>query len=108
MNPPADLSSVSVLQATRETVVSEPDALARARSFAEPLLMDATLDTGEAVLAHADATVAILQEIGGSQAMQAACYLVYTSEHLNKPQEVIAKAEEREAFNKKNNNLRNA
>jgi GTP pyrophosphokinase len=92
MNPPADLSPVSVLQATRETVVSEPDALARARSFAEPLLMDATLDTGEAVLAHADATVAILQEIGGSQAMRAACYLVYTSEHLNKPQEVIAKA----------------
>jgi GTP pyrophosphokinase len=33
-----------------------------------------------------------LQGIGGSEAMQAACYLVYACEHLNKPQEVIEKA----------------
>jgi len=92
MNPPADLSSVSVLQATREVAAGEPDTLVRARAFAEPLLMGAMLDTGEDVLTHADATVAILREIGGSEAMQAACYLVYASEHLNKPQEVIAKA----------------
>jgi GTP pyrophosphokinase len=34
----------------------------------------------------------ILKNIGGSEAMQAACYLVYACDHLNKPQEVITKA----------------
>jgi len=34
----------------------------------------------------------ILRGIGGSQAMQAASYLVYACDHLNRPQEVIAKA----------------
>ena len=67
-------------------------ALLRARAFAEPLLANEALDTGENILAHADATAAILKSIGGSEAMQAASYLVYACEHLNKPQEVIAKA----------------
>jgi GTP pyrophosphokinase len=35
---------------------------------------------------------AILKAMGGSEAMQAASYLVYACAHLNKPQEVIAKA----------------
>ncbi len=64
----------------------------RARAFAEPLIASETLDTGENTLAHADAVAVILKDIGGSEAMQAACYLVYACEHLNKPQEVIAKA----------------
>ena len=64
----------------------------RARAFAQPLLMGATLDTGEETLAHADAVTGILHQIGGSEAMQAACYLVYAAEHLQKPEEVIAKA----------------
>ena len=68
------------------------DALARARAFAEPLLANALLDTAENMLAHADAVAAILRSIGGSEAMQAASYLVYASEHLNKPHEVISKA----------------
>jgi GTP pyrophosphokinase len=67
-------------------------ALARARAFAEPLLASAQLDTGENILAHADAVAAILKTIGGSEAMQAASYLVYACDHLNKPHEVIAKA----------------
>jgi GTP pyrophosphokinase len=67
-------------------------ALQRTRAFAEPLIAHETLDTGENTLAHADAVAAILQGIGGSEAMQAACYLVYACEHLNKPQEVIEKA----------------
>ncbi len=67
-------------------------ALARARAFAEPLLSSVTLDTGENTLAHADAMAAILKSIGGSEDMQAASYLVYACDHLNKPQEVIAKA----------------
>ena len=67
-------------------------ALQRTRAFAEPLIAHETLDTGENTLAHADAVAAILQGIGGSEAMQAASYLVYACEHLNKPQEVIEKA----------------
>lgn len=67
-------------------------ALARARAFAEPLIADELLDSGEGKLAHADAVAAILKSVGGSEAMQAASYLVYACEHLNRPQEVIAKA----------------
>jgi GTP pyrophosphokinase len=64
---------------------------ARARAFAEPLIADETLDTGENTLAHADAVAAIVAKMGGSEAMQAASYLVYACQHLNRPQEVIAK-----------------
>jgi GTP pyrophosphokinase len=67
-------------------------ALQRTRAFAEPLIAHETLDTGENTLAHADAVAAILHGIGGSEAMQAASYLVYACDHLNKPQEVIEKA----------------
>ena len=66
--------------------------LARARAFAEPLLTGEQLDTGENTLAHADAVVAILHGLGGSADLKAATYLVYTCEHLNKPQDLIAKA----------------
>jgi GTP pyrophosphokinase len=82
----------SLLSATLQDLPDQPEALARARAFAQPLLMGATLDTGEDTLAHADAVTAILHQIGGSEAMQAACYLVYAAEHLQKPEEVIAKA----------------
>jgi GTP pyrophosphokinase len=67
-------------------------ALQRTRAFAEPLIAHETLDTGENTLAHADAVAAILRSIGGSEAMQAASYLVYACDHLNRPQEVIEKA----------------
>ena len=78
--------------ATSQGPAEPADALQRARAFAEPLLASETLDTGENVLAHADAVADILRGIGGSQAMQAASYLVYACDHLNRPQEVIAKA----------------
>jgi GTP pyrophosphokinase len=81
-----------LIAATAESLPEQANALARARAFAEPLLASETLDTGENILAHADAVAAILKDIGGSEAMQAASYLVYACEHLNKPQEVIAKA----------------
>jgi GTP pyrophosphokinase len=81
-----------LLAATTESLPEQANALARARAFAEPLLASETLDTGENILAHADAVAAILKTIGGSEAMQAASYLVYACDHLNKPQEVIAKA----------------
>jgi GTP pyrophosphokinase len=50
------------------------------------------LETGENTLAHADAVASILKSMGGSEAMQAASYLVYACAHLNKPHDVIAKA----------------
>ncbi len=81
-----------VIAATAHSLPEQVDALARARAFAEPLLASEALDTGENILKHADAVAGILQAIGGSQAMQAASYLVYACDHLNKPHEVIAKA----------------
>ena len=81
-----------LIAATAHTLPEQRHALERARSFAEPLIGGECLDSGENTLAHADAVATILKSIGGSEAMQAASYLVHACEHLNKPQEVIAKA----------------
>ncbi len=81
-----------LMQVADESLPELADALVRARAFAQPLIGGETLDTGENTLAHADAVAAILKTMGGSQAMQAASYLVYTCDHLKNPQEVIAKA----------------
>ncbi|WP_404303207.1 RelA/SpoT family protein [Alicycliphilus denitrificans] len=81
-----------LITATAQTEPGHADALVRARAFAEPLLVGEALETGENTLAHADAVAAILKQLGGSETMQAAAYLVYTCAHLNKPEEVIAKA----------------
>ena len=64
----------------------------RARAFAEPLLSGQLLDTGEEALGHADGVVAILAAIGAAPSMQAAAYLVYAGDYLNKPEEIVAKA----------------
>ena len=85
-------TSSAIVAATSDSLPHQAQALARARAFAEPLLASEQLDTGENTLAHADAVAAILSDIGGSEAMQAAVYLVYTCPYLNRPQEVIAKA----------------
>jgi GTP pyrophosphokinase len=66
--------------------------LESAKVFAEPFLRHATLETGENAWLHAQAVSQILLDIGGSEAMQAASYLVYTCEHLNKPLDVIGQA----------------
>ncbi|MDI1245637.1 MAG: bifunctional (p)ppGpp synthetase/guanosine-3',5'-bis(diphosphate) 3'-pyrophosphohydrolase, partial [Rhodoferax sp.] len=89
---PATKPVLPVVAATADSLPEQAHALTRARAFAEPLLATELLDTGENILAHADAVAAILRSIGGSEAMQAASYLVYTCDHLNRPQEVIAKA----------------
>ena len=89
--PPA-AALAPVMQATAGTLPHQEQALARARAFAEPLLASEAMETGENTLAHADAVAAILRDIGGSEAMQAAIYLVHACVHLNRPQEVIAKA----------------
>jgi len=67
-------------------------ALQRARAFAEPLLAGHALDTGENAMGHADGVAAILAGIGAAPAMQAAAYLVYAGDWLQRPDEVVAKA----------------
>ena len=89
---PASANVPSLIAATAHTLPEQVDALARARAFAVPLITDELLDSGEGKLAHADAVAAILKAVDGSEAMQAASYLVYACEHLNKPFEVIGKA----------------
>jgi GTP pyrophosphokinase len=80
-----------LIEATAAALPQQDQAIARARAFAEPLITAEALDTGENTMAHADGVAAILRLIGGSEAMQAVAYLVYACEHLNKPQEAIAK-----------------
>ncbi|CAN7276461.1 RelA/SpoT family protein [Acidovorax sp. LjRoot117] len=81
-----------LIAATAHTLPEQVNALVRARAFAEPLMAGETLDSGENTLAHADAVAAILKGIGGSEAMQAASYLVHACIHLAKPHDVISKA----------------
>ena len=81
-----------LIAATANGEPGHAGTLARARAFAEPLLIGESLETGENTLVHADAVAAILKNLGSSETMQAAAYLVYTCAHLNKPQEVIGKA----------------
>jgi GTP pyrophosphokinase len=91
--PVSDMAMVDypLSAATAERSPVMENMLARARAFAEPLIADEKLDTGENTLAHADAVAGIVAKMGGSEAMQAASYLVYACQHLNRPQEVIAK-----------------
>jgi len=67
------------------------DVLVRARAFAEPFLSSEYLDTGENMLAHADAVASILDTMSSGNDVKAASYLVYACPHLNRPREVIAK-----------------
>ena len=84
--------STAIAVALASGVAADGQALARARAFAEPLLASSSLDTGENTLAHADAMVGILAMMGGPVEMQAAAYLVYACEYLQRPQELVAKA----------------
>jgi GTP pyrophosphokinase len=94
--PAADLGQVAnsptIVSATADADHLAAVPAARARAFAEPLVGAACLDTGENILAHADAVAGLLTVIGGSEAMKTACYLVYAWDYLNKPKDVIAKA----------------
>ncbi|MBW8757218.1 MAG: bifunctional (p)ppGpp synthetase/guanosine-3',5'-bis(diphosphate) 3'-pyrophosphohydrolase [Burkholderiales bacterium] len=75
----------------------EPDArgdlaLARARAFAQPLLVGRLLDSGEPAMAHAQGVAQILADLGATPAMQAAAWLVYAGDGLQRPIEVVTKA----------------
>ena len=67
-------------------------ALLRARAFAEPLLIGRVLDTGEDAWPHAVGVAQILADLGATPAMQAAAYLVYAGDGLQRPTEVVEKA----------------
>ncbi|HEX5355007.1 MAG TPA: bifunctional (p)ppGpp synthetase/guanosine-3',5'-bis(diphosphate) 3'-pyrophosphohydrolase [Aquabacterium sp.] len=66
--------------------------LAKARAFAEPLLLAQRFDTGEDALTHADGVSFILQGVGAPPSLRAAAYLVYASEYLTQPEDVVARA----------------
>ncbi|WPB58596.1 bifunctional (p)ppGpp synthetase/guanosine-3',5'-bis(diphosphate) 3'-pyrophosphohydrolase [Xylophilus sp. GOD-11R] len=89
---PLPESVPEVVLATAHALPEQAQALARARAFAEPLIACEELESGQNVLAHADAVSAMLEAIGGSTAMRAANYLVHACDHLARPQEVISKA----------------
>ncbi|MEX1166117.1 MAG: bifunctional (p)ppGpp synthetase/guanosine-3',5'-bis(diphosphate) 3'-pyrophosphohydrolase [Hydrogenophaga sp.] len=91
-SPPETGQTSAIVAATADSLPHQAQALSRARALAEPLLAVEQLDTGENTLEHADAVAEILRGIGGSEAMQAASYLVYACQHLNRPLEVITKA----------------
>ena len=65
------------------------DPVGRAREFAAPLLAGRTLATGEAVLAHAEGSAAVLAEIGAAPELRAAVFLVHAADQLGKPDEVL-------------------
>jgi GTP pyrophosphokinase len=66
--------------------------LGSARAFAEPLLSGQALDTGEDAWSHAQGVAGVLAEIGAAPSMQAAAYLVYAADFLQRPQDTVAKA----------------
>ncbi|HYR25925.1 MAG TPA: HD domain-containing protein, partial [Aquabacterium sp.] len=66
--------------------------LAKARAFAEPLLLNRRFETGEDAMAHADGVNIILLGIGAPPSLRAAAYLVYASEYLTQPEEIIARS----------------
>ncbi len=84
--PPSDL-----VAATAQANKDDAAMLERVRAFAVPLIGDQLLDSGENMLAHADAMAEILASVGASASMKAGGYLVYASDHLNKPREVIGR-----------------
>ena len=90
--PAADAAAPIVRLADDSQADHGAAALIRARAFAEPLLAGHRLDTGEDALAHADGVAAVLRSIGTAPAMQAAAYLVYAGDWLQRPEEVVAKA----------------
>ena len=85
-------TAAPIVQLMGDSAEVEETQLLRARAFAEPLLTEQLLDTGEDVLVHADGVAAILQAIGAAPSMRAAAYLVYAGDYLSKPEEVVTKA----------------
>ena len=67
-------------------------ALDRAQAFARPLLESRLLDTGEEAWSHAQGVAQILKSLGAGPGMQAAAYLVYAGDYLQRPKETVSQA----------------
>jgi GTP pyrophosphokinase len=90
--PPAPDQVSDLVAATAHALPEQAQVLARARAFAEPFIAGQLLHTGENALMHADGVAIVLHSIGGSEAMQAANYLVHACPHLTRPREVLTSA----------------
>lgn len=69
----------------------DTDLVTRARDFASILISEVRLASGETALDHAAAVAAIAANLDSSDELQAACYLLYAVDSLNKPLEVLTK-----------------
>ncbi|MFV0601743.1 MAG: RelA/SpoT family protein [Brachymonas sp.] len=87
--PRSDENVAGIVQATADSLPYQPEVLTRARAFVQPLLANMTLPSGENTFVHAEGVARILAHIGSTANLQAAAYLVYAAEHLNRPQELI-------------------
>ncbi len=96
MNPGEAASAVGLpIVAATAGQGAQPDearALDMAQAFAQPLLAGRSLDTGEEAWSHACGVAQILKSLGAGPAMQAAAFLVYAGDFLQRPQETVAKA----------------
>ncbi|MFT3822033.1 MAG: bifunctional (p)ppGpp synthetase/guanosine-3',5'-bis(diphosphate) 3'-pyrophosphohydrolase [Rubrivivax sp.] len=89
----APRATAAIVQLADTAAAAEgDDALQRARAFAEPLLAGQVLDTGEDAWAHAEGVAGILRAIGAAPSMQAAAYLVYAGDYLQRPEEMVNRA----------------
>lgn len=91
---PQTLGPLAIVTAIGGTEVAadEAHALDMARAFAEPLLKGRSLDSGEGAWSHAVEVAQILKSLGAGPGMQAAAFLVYASEFLQRPRETVAQA----------------
>ena len=87
--PRPDENVAGIVQATADSLPHQPDVLTRVRAFAQPLLANMTLPSGENTFVHAEGVAHVLAHIGSAANLQAVAYLVYAAEHLNRPQELI-------------------
>jgi GTP pyrophosphokinase len=90
--PDAAIVRLADVETSDRSQEAELAQLARARAFAEPLLVGQLLDTGEDAMAHAEGVANILMRIGAAPSMGAAAYLVYAGDFLAKPEEMVSKA----------------
>ncbi|MCA6217507.1 bifunctional (p)ppGpp synthetase/guanosine-3',5'-bis(diphosphate) 3'-pyrophosphohydrolase [Ideonella sp. B7] len=89
----SDASEVAAEPLPRPPLLEDGlSALNRATAFAEPLLTGRVLDSGEDAFAHAQGVAAILASIGGGPSLQAASFLVYAADFLQRPEDIVEKA----------------
>ena len=97
LDPPAGgllpiVTAIVTAIGSADAAVDEAHALDMARAFAEPLLKGRILDSREEAWAHAVGVAQILKTLGAGPGMQAAAFLVYVGEFLQRPRETVAQA----------------